>query len=263
MKLILALLVGYATLVVAACMLQRQMLYYPALNAPSEAQLQTVGLRFWPVADAYRGFVARETQDFAHATVVVFHGNAGAAWQREYYVKALQPRGYRVLLVEYPGYGGRPGTPSEKSLVAEARETLRRAHEQFGGPLIVWGESLGCGVAAALAADRSLPVSGVVMLTPWDNLPRMAQSAYWFLPARLLVQDKYDNSANLREFNGPVAVLVAEQDAVIPVAHSMTLYQSLAEPKKLWTFPGAGHNSWPVAADEAWWGEVMTFVNQS
>ncbi len=262
MKIIIALLAGYAVLVAVAFLLQRRLLYYPDVSTPSARQLASVGLSYWPAGDSYRGFIASDAPENAHATVVVLHGNAGAAWQRDYYVNALQPLGYRVVLAEYPGYGGRPGTPSEKALVADARQTVQHVHEQFSEPLFVWGESLGCGVAAALAADASLPLRAVVLLTPWDNLPRMAQSAYWFLPARWIVRDKYDNTANLRKFKGPVAVLVAERDEIVPNAHSMLLYQSLAEPKKLWTFASAGHNSWPVSANEAWWREVMTFVNR-
>lgn len=261
MKIIFVLVAGYAAVVMAAFVLQRQLLYYPDRNAPSANQLQNYGLRYWPTADAYRGFIATAAPESPNGTVVIFHGNAGAAWQRHYYVNALQPLGYRVVLAEYPGYGGRSGTPSEKALVSDAQETVLQVYQQFGGPIIVWGESLGCGIAAALAADSSVPLSGVVMLTPWDNLPRMAQSAYWFLPARWVVRDKYDNTVNLRAFKGPVAVLVAEQDEIIPYAHSMLLYELLQEPKKLLLFDGAGHNSWPESAAESWWGEVMAFIN--
>ncbi len=260
MKLLFTIVAGYSCLVLAAFLLQRQLLYYPAPNSPTADQLQNLGLRFWPTANSFRGFVANEVLEKSNGTVVVFHGNAGAAWQRQYYADALQPLGYQVVLAEYPGYAARSGSPSEKALVTDARETIQQAYEQFGGPLIVWGESLGCGIAAALAADSSLPLSAVVMLTPWDNLPRLAQSVYWFLPVRWLVRDKYDNTANLRNFKGPVAVLIAEQDEIIPNAHSRLLYESLGGPKKLWLFPGAGHNTWPATVDAGWWREVMAFV---
>ncbi|MGI9284445.1 MAG: alpha/beta hydrolase [Pseudomonadales bacterium] len=260
MKLFFTIVAGYGVLVLVAFLLQRQLLYYPEPNAPTADHLQNLGLRFWPTADSFRGFVANGALEHSNGTVVVFHGNAGAAWQRGYYVDALQPLGYQVVLAEYPGYAGRSGSPSEKALVIDARETVQQVYEQFGGPLILWGESLGCGIAAALVADSSVPLNAVVMLTPWDNLPRMAQSAYWFLPARWFVRDKYDNTANLRNFEGPVAVLIAEQDQIIPNAHSKLLYESLAGPKKLWVFPNAGHNTWPTTFYAGWWREVMAFV---
>lgn len=262
MKLIFSLVVGYGAVVLAAFMLQRQLLYYPDVNSPPAGQLQKLGLRFWPAAELYRAIIGTAAPENPKGTVVVFHGNAGAAWQREYYASALQPLGYRVVLAEYPGYGGRSGTPGEKALVADARQTVQQVYQQFGGPLILWGESLGCGVAAAIAADSPAPLSAVVMLTPWDSLTRMVQSMYWFLPARLVARDKYDNTTNLKAFNGPVAVLIAGQDEIIPRGRSMLLYESLAGPKKLWIFEGADHNSWPAAANAAWWGEVMEFVTR-
>ena len=137
------------------------------------------------------------------------------------------------------------------------------ALSQFDEPIYIWGESLGCGVASAMAADPSLKVEGLILLTPWDSLPRTAQAHYWFLPARWLVRDRYDNIRNLQRFHGPVAVIMAEQDRVIPNRLTQTLYRQIASTKQLWTFPGAGHNSWPIAAALVWWSEVMDFVTES
>lgn len=99
-------------------------------------------------------------------------GNAGAAIDRSYYVRALEPLGYRVLLMEYPGYGGRPGSPSETTLTRDARASIELARQAFGQPIFLWGESLGSGVVAAVVADPTLPVAAVILLTPWDSLPR-------------------------------------------------------------------------------------------
>jgi pimeloyl-ACP methyl ester carboxylesterase len=116
-------------------------------------------------------------------------------------------------------------------------------------------------VAAAAAADPELDVRGAVMLTPWDSLPSLAQRLYWYLPARWLARDQYDNVRNLRVFPGPVAVLMADRDEVIPNPHTERLYESLPEPKRLWVFRNAGHNSWPTAPSEVWWAEVMGFLS--
>ena len=147
------------------------------------------------------------------------------------------------------------------NIATDALQAARLAAEEFGGPLYVWGESLGCGVASAVAADPALPVRGAVMLTPWDSLPDLAQRLYWYLPARWLVRDRYDNGRNLRDFRGPVAVVMAGQDEVIPRAHTMRLYESLPGGKRLWVFDDAGHNTWPMAPTSHWWAEVMAFVS--
>jgi fermentation-respiration switch protein FrsA (DUF1100 family) len=120
---------------------------------------------------------------------------------------------------------------------------------------------LGCGVAAAVAADPAIPVEGVVMITPWDSLPAVAQALYGNLPLRRLVRDKYDSIRNLQAYKKPIAVAVAERDEIIPRKNSLRLYESLKAPKRLWVFAGAGHNSWPMGPNEAWWREAMDFVS--
>lgn len=262
MRIFLYLLISYIVVVVITYLLQRSMLYFPDPQKPSESQLQAMGLQFWPPnPTSFRGLIASSELSHAKGTVVVFHGNAGAAQHRSYYVQALERLGYRVVLAEYPGFGGRSGKINETNLVADARETVQRVYENFGGPLFILGESLGSGVAAWVAADPPVPLEAVILLTPWDRLPDLAQTLYWYLPARWLLDEQYDNIQNLQSFKGPVAVLIAGQDEVIPNRHSMRLYDALPGPKKLWMFEGAGHNSWPTAATEDWWHQVMTFVD--
>jgi fermentation-respiration switch protein FrsA (DUF1100 family) len=124
----------------------------------------------------------------------------------------------------------------------------------------VWGESLGSGVATAIATDRVVPVAGLVLITPFDSLSSLAQTHYRFMPARWLIRDRFDSVMKLRSFDGPVAVLLAGRDAVVPARHTMALYDAIVGPKKLWLFERAGHNDWPAAPDETWWREVMDFV---
>lgn len=254
--------VACGALLLAAYLWQRRMIYFPDPARPSEGHCQALGLRFWPDSgNAFLGFIGMAAPAGRQGLVVVFHGNAGGAADRVYYVHALTPLGYRVVLAEYPGYGGRRGGLGERPFVEDAKETVRRASEAFGGPLFLVGESLGCGVAAAVAADHEIPVEGVVMITPWDSLPAVAQALYGNLPLQRLVRDKYDNLRNLQTYDRPVAVVVAERDEIIPRKNSMRLYEFLTAPKRLWIFKGAGHNSWPIGPDEIWWREVMDFVS--
>jgi hypothetical protein len=209
---------------------------------------------------AYRGFVSARPLQAARATVIAFHGNAGSAWHRDYFIQALEPLGYRVVLAEFPGYGGRPGEVTESSLVDDAIATIHMAQASFGDPVFLLGESMGCGVAAAAAASAEIASAGLILITPWDSLPDLAQSLYWYLPARRLTRDRYDNLGNLQAYDKPVAVAIARQDEVVPNKHSMRLYSALKAPKRLWTFENAGHNSWPTHPEAPWWQEVMAFV---
>ena len=253
-RLAIQFLCGYGLLVLVVFLLQRSLIYYPNVQRPELPSTLTL----WPSKDDYRGFVG--AGGVSRPTVVVFHGNAGRAADRVPYVRALEKLGYRVILAEFPGYGGRPGELSEASFVADGKRIVRLVAEQAKGPVIVFGESLGCGVVAALAADPNLPIRGLVLITPWDSLAEVAQEQYWFLPSRWMVQDRFDSVANLKNTQSPIAVLLAEHDEVIPTSHGQRLYDSLTAPKKRWVFPGAGHNTWPRGPKEAWWQEVMAFV---
>ena len=252
-------------LLFAGCRMEKDMLYHPGHYGLRDARYtaQQTGLKLWPEDGAgYMGYVSEEPPDTSVGTIVVFHGNAGLAGHRGYYVAALERLGYRVVLAEYPGYGGRKGALSEASFVADGLKVAAQARSDFGGPLYLWGESLGCGVAAALAADDGLAVEGVVMLTPWDSLMAVAKSHFSWLPVKALTKDRYDSVANLAGYEGPVAVLLSEHDEVIPPTHARNLYQGLPEPKRLWVFDGAGHNTWPTGPRGTHWPEVMSFLER-
>jgi alpha-beta hydrolase superfamily lysophospholipase len=266
MRILLYGVIAYLLLVGWVWLMQRKLLYFPDPTASIQAVPWAEGewLEPWPDAgEGFRGYVGHPPSGTARerGTIVVFHGNAGSAKDRGYYAQALAPRGYRVVLAEYPGYGGRAGEPSEDALIRDGRATARRAQADWGGPLWLWGESLGAAVAAGVAADPTLPVAGVVLITPWERLADLAQSLYWYLPARGLLRDRYDTIAALRHFTGPVAVLIAEHDEIIPTRHSQRLYDALKAPKQRWIFPGAGHNYWPVDPQAAWWDEVLDWLD--
>ena len=190
------------------------------------------------------------------------HGNAGAAYYRSYYVNALSKLSLQVILAEYPGYGGRTGEPSEETLVKDAIETVDIAYQKYGSPIYLWGESLGAGVVSSVVAQSTVPIKGIVLLTPWDSLPELAETHYWYLPARWLLRDHYNSVENISSFDGNVAVVLAERDNVIPIKHGQRLYESINANKRLWLFKGAGHNSLPVSEELDWWKEVSEFIAQ-
>jgi pimeloyl-ACP methyl ester carboxylesterase len=262
-KLMIRLPIYYLIAVSGIYFLQDYFIYYPGKTDAKliEKEAKNRGLGVWPDSvESYRGFVAPPAAQKARGTIIVFHGNAGAALDRSYYVHALGRLGYRVILAEYPGYGSRPGKPGEKQFTADAVETIRLAAEEFGHPLFLLGESLGCGVVCAAVAQSDVAIEAVGLITPWDALLNVARDKYWFLPVRWMLRDRYDNVANLANYGGPVAVIIAAQDEIIPPRLARRLYENLQGPKRLWTFPNAGHNSWPSSPQEPWWGEMMRFL---
>ncbi len=261
-KILLFALAGYLALCVLIFVSQRKMLYLPIQTQLSKESATYEGLRHWTSYEKFRGFVTLAEPTYAKGTIIVFHGNAGVAWHRSFYVNALSKQNMRVILAEYPGYGGREGQPSEDVLVDDALSTIRLAYQEYGEPIYLWGESLGCGVVSSALRKTDVPVQGVVLFLPWDTLPNLAQTHYPYLPARWLMLDKFNNEENLRGYEGKIAVLLAGDDEVIPIQHGMKLYDSITTEKKLWVFGGARHNEVLVSAELQWWGEVVSFISQ-
>lgn len=257
-------LLAYLTILLAVFLLQRQLMYFPErFNAAQQQKLLTLlKLQAWPSAADARGFIRPLPVAESKGTVLVFHGNAGAALHRTYYIDALQALGYRVILAEYPGYGTRPGSPSESALIEDAVESAKMAWQQFGEPLFLCGESLGSGVVAGVVASGVVPVKGILLITPFDSMAAVAQHHYWYFMAGWLVRDRYDNLAKLAAFSGNSTVLLAEQDMVVPNRNTEALFDALPAAKRLWRFKEAGHNSLPIEPWQAWWSEVMRFLDQ-
>lgn len=237
-----------------------------ALLYPAEPQATPPDLRQWPAWQALTTSGEalaywREPVGTARGTVVLFHGNGGTALDRSFYADALTPLGYRTVLAEYPGYGGRGGKPGEAALVADARQLIDLVAQRFSGPIIVWGESLGAGVAAAAMAQGHPRVRSIALLTPWNTLADAAGSHYPYLPVRWLLRDRYDSSANLRLYDGRLAVVVAGDDHIIPSRLGEALYAEHPGEKRLWRFARSDHNDWHDAADPLWWREIMAYLD--
>lgn len=246
------------------CNLQRNMLYHPSAYVPSQAALAARNLQFWPSGlNDYRAFIGILPAGRIKGTIVIFHGNAGTAADRAYYVNALTTLGYRVILAEYPGYGARKGELSEETFVRDAKETLRLASERYGSPLYLLGESLGCAVAAAAVKDSPVKIDGLILITPWDSLLSVAREKITWLPVRFFLRDEYDTIKNLKGYQGRVAVVGAAQDVVIPIHHAQALFQSLPgdqATKRMYTIEGAGHNDWLRMVGPSWWKEITGYI---
>jgi uncharacterized protein len=246
------------------CNMQNKFLYFPSSEVPSERMLASENMKIWQATDGdYRGLTSTTDAPTPNGTIILFHGNGGTAFDRGFYLEPLMKLGFRVILAEYPKYGGRPGKVGEKTFVADGLETVRLAHEQYGEPLYLLGESLGCGVAAAIAKQTSVPIAGIILITPWDTLAAVAKSLFPFLPVKLILTDKYDSVENLKSFKKKISVVGAERDEILPIKHAHNLYASLPEGKKrMWVIKGAGHNDWPFHADAALFKEITDFVKK-
>jgi hypothetical protein len=238
-------------------------MYFPdrVTQGELESQIAAVNLQPWPSSEQLQGFVSKDNLTHPKGTILVFHGNAGSAVHRTYYLDALHRLGYRVILAEYPGYGIRTGSPSEESLIKDGIVTAKLTLDQFKEPLYLCGESMGSGVVSGIAASGEIPVKGLLLITPFDSMAKVAQQHYWYFLARWLILDKYDNLTRLKNYQGSIAVVLAEQDEVVPNQRTMALFDGVSGRKKLWRFENAGHNTLPMGAGHPWWAEVMQFLD--
>ncbi|WP_073975378.1 alpha/beta hydrolase [Erythrobacter donghaensis] len=178
--------------------------------------------------------------DPGRPAVVYFHGNGGSLAGATRETALLAERGYGVLLVEYRGYGGNPGAPSEAGLYADGRAAMAFLAAQGIAPArtVVIGHSLGSGTATEMA--RQFAPAALILLAPFTTLPDAAAFAMPWVPAELLVRDRYDNRGKLAGLAMPVLVLHGTADAVVP----FTLGKRLAAAGPTATFravEGAGH----------------------
>jgi len=148
---------------------------------------------------------------------------------------------YALYLAHYRGYGGSSGKPSEAALVADALalfDKVRTDHEQ----IVVVGRSLGSGVAVQLASQRA--VERLVLVTPYDSIQKLAARQFPYIPLRWLLRDKFESWKYAPQIAAPTLLIAAEQDAVIPLASTESLFKYFRHGVAvLKVIAGADHNT--------------------
>ena len=244
--------------------MQRQMIYYPAVAEERGLLDEAARLGLKPWRDGNGGLIGWRpaSQGESGRRMVVFHGNAGFALHREYFVEGFRAlgEGWEVFLFEYPGYGARSGSPSEEAIKGAATRAVELLLRRDASPIYLIGESLGSGVASHLAAAFPEQVAGLLLVTPFSSLVDVAAHHFKWLPARAVLSERYDSMEALSHYRGPVAFLLAGEDEVVPKDLGQRLYDQYQGLKWIRVIPGAGHNSLPVYPGADWWGEVSAFL---
>jgi len=177
----------------------------------------------------------------AMATVLVANGNAGNRMNRAPLAEALAARGFDVVLFDYRGYGGTPGSPSEDGLARDARaarEYVVRELDVADDELIYFGESIGSGVVSRLATQH--PPAGLLLRSPFTDLPAAARAQLPFLPTGLLMKDRFPVEVDVVGLDLPVTVVLGTGDSVVPADQSRAV--AAAAGAELIEVEGADHN---------------------
>ncbi len=248
---IVAGLVVLAVVVVAlAWAFQRRMIYFPS-GSPAVAPEQlleagsAVDLRTEDGLDLAAWF-APATAQTTGATVLVLPGNAGSRAARVPLARALSAEGFDVLLLDYRGYGGNPGSPTEEGLAADARAAHRYLVAERGvdpARLVLFGESLGAAVATRLALER--PVGALVLRSPFTSLADLGAIHYPFLPVRALLRDRFPVRETIGSVTAPIIVVAGGTDEIVPSAQSRAV--AAAAGASYVDVPDAQHNDSELA----------------
>ena len=232
-KTAVALLV-FSTLLVVGCQaLVRKLMFYPTHHAGDQ------GLAHWTHGDDLIGF-ARPVENPQNVWLLL-HGNGGQAADRRYALPKFSDRD-AVYILEYPGYGQRPGKLSRTSFDAAAREAYELLRTQYPGtPVCVATESLGSGAGSTLARLPN-PPDKFVFIVPFDDMKSLGHEKISWLPAGLMLSGSWDNVESMKGYRGPVDVFGAERDEIIPVAHARRFAASLSQAK--FVLVPDGHNDW-------------------
>ncbi len=234
----------YLLIVLAAYLGQRRLMYFPdgKRTAPAEAGLQDVEEVVLETGDGARVIAWWQRARPEQPTLLYFHGNAGSLALRAETFRRYQAFGRGIFMMSYRGYSGSTGSPSEAANVADAVLAYQRLVDAGVDPsdIILYGESLGSGVAVQLAAQR--PVAGVILDAPYTSIVDVGAKAYPFLPVRLLMMDRYDSLSRIAKIEAPLLVLHGARDRVVPVDMGRAMHAAAPGPKELAIIPLAGHN---------------------
>lgn len=209
--------------------------YYPMLAGVQEIELKT--------ADGLRVYAWYAAPPEGRPTVAIFHGNGGSLRSQRYRLKYFKEANMGVLLIAYRGYSGSDGTPSEEGLYTDARTAIDWLNTQgiADDRIVIYGESLGTGVATKMAAEREF--AAVVLESPYTSTVDVAAARFPFVPASWLMSDRFESLARISQVHEPLLIMHGEADEVIPQSFGRRLFDAANEPKEGFWPKMAGHNS--------------------
>ena len=266
LKMLTMLAAAYAVVLGLVFVFQARLVFFP-MTGSYIATPQAYGLAFervtLPTEDGEKlaaWWIPAPAQ--ARGTVLLFHGNAGDIAHRIDYAKMFHGMGYHTLLVDYRGYGESTGAPSEQGTYRDAAASwawLTTTRGIQASDIVIFGESLGGGVATWLAATHT--PRALILASAFTSIPDLGSEVYPWLPVRWLSRIHYNNLEHLEKIRAPVLVAHSPGDEIIPFAHGKRLHAAAREPKSFLELRG-GHNEGFVFAREEWVKAVREFLER-
>lgn len=238
---------------------QRHLIYFPSRQTPqlmaykamdmTVVNLQTndnVNLRSW-----YKK--AKENKP----TVLYLHGNSGHIGYRMPIARQLIDAGFGVLLLEYRGYGGNHGSPSEQGFYDDARAGLAflAQNDVAQNNLVLFGESLGTAVATKMAVEHK--ACALILQSPFTSITDVARHHYPWLA--FTPWDTYNSLARISQIESPLLLIHGQKDLIVPYQQGLTLFRAAKEPKKMLSLALQKHNDVWTAKEV--YTTIISFIN--
>jgi uncharacterized protein len=220
-----AVAIAWVVLFAGLGVFQRKLLY-PAggfMQTPAQGGFADVSDERLVTADGLRLVAWYSAPQIGKPTLLMFHGNSGTVAQRAHYYRLFRKEGWGFYAMSYRGFSGNPGAPTEAANVADAllAYDALRAKGVAATDIILFGESLGSGVAVQVAAQR--PAAAVILDSPYSSIADVASAIYWYLPVRSVLLDHYESTRHIKGVTVPVLIVHGEADRLIPVRFARAL----------------------------------------
>ncbi|MBN8990259.1 MAG: alpha/beta hydrolase [Rhizobiales bacterium] len=237
--------VGYACGLAALFLAQRSFLFpipTAVRTTPEAAGFPEAEEHVLTTVDGEKVIVWHVPARPGRPVILYFHGNGDFLAGFFGRFRELIADGMGVVALSYRGYAGSSGHPSERGLLQDAAMAYAFTTSRYGAErIVVWGFSLGTGVAVALAAEQ--PVGKVILEAPYTSTAEVAASMFWFMPVRLVMRDQFRSDERIARVKAPLLVMHGANDRAIPIAFGERLFALAHEPKQFIRFPGGGHEN--------------------
>ncbi len=241
---------------------QRKLLFVPLGGhvTPEAAGLVGVSEELVATPDGERLVVWASAAKPGLPTIFYFHGNAGGPSWRADRFQQFQAAGYGLRVLAYRGFGGSTGSPSERGLITDAIATYdhARADGLDAREIILFGESLGTGVAVQLAASR--PTAGVILDSPYTSTADVGARRFPYLPVSWLMWDQFNSRAHIAHMGAPLLILHGDRDDIVPYDLGVELFAAAVEPKHFLSLPGEYHTA-PL--QRGGWAAIVPFIDRA
>jgi hypothetical protein len=230
----------YLGLIALMYLAQRSLMYFPETVQTPPREAGFAEAEEIDSADGERVIAWHVAPAPGMPVILYFHGNGGAIRYRVDRFRALTRDGTGLVALSYRGYAGSTGRPSEAGLIADAAAAYAFVAARYApDKIVIWGESLGSGVAIATAAEK--PIARLILEAPFASAVEIAAAVYWFIPVRWLMKDQFRSDLRIEKVTAPVLILHGDRDTVVPITSGERLYALIKGAKRFARFPGGGH----------------------